>query len=105
MSDKIEFGKEEYELLITLKNEADSFESFRKGAETRIESLEKECQTYRTKVDTLEKIISAMVKKGGWLIGAVFSAIGFVMWLGYSTFEWLVVHSKALDDFFSKIRN
>lgn len=104
MADKIEFGKEEYELLITLKNEADNFEAFREGAEARIEHLEKECQTYRTKVDTLEKIISSMVKKGGWLVGAVFSSIGFIMWLGYNTFAWLTLHSKALDDFFSKIR-
>ena len=104
MSDKIEFGKEEYELLITLKSEADSFETFRIGAETRINSLEKECLAYKAKIDYLEKTLTSMVKKGGWFISLIFSGVGFIMWLGYSIFGWLTIHSKGLDEFFSKIR-
>lgn len=100
MADKIEFGKEEFALLIKLKEESENFEAFREGAEARIDSLEKECAT-------LKITIRAMARTGSKIAAAAFSVAGAFIYVGYSAFNWLnnAVHWDALTNFFKTIRN
>lgn len=92
---KVEFGKEEFELLIQLKNESLNFDSFREGAELRIKSLE-------DKIIVQQKIIDNMVfaaSKVSLLAGGIF---GGLIYIGY----WLqdAVHFKAVTAFFKTLR-
>lgn len=105
------FGKEDIETLAKLEERSKNFEAYILGSEARFKALEAEnmeCKEKATeltnKVDTLESILSSMLKTGGKIVVGLFSSIGFVCWAGYSLFGWLTVNSKSVDDFFSKFR-
>lgn len=100
MVERIEFGKEEFALLIKLKEESENFEAFRTGAEARINSLERECAS-------LKVTITAMAKAGTKIASIAFSVAGAFIYVGYSIFNWLsnAVHWEAVTNFFKTIRN
>lgn len=92
---KIEFGKEEFEILLKLQNEAANFDLFREGAELRIKSLE-------DKIVKQQKIIDNMVfaaSKVSLIAGGIF---GGLVYVGY----WLqdAVHFNAVKAFFKTLR-